>query len=127
MASFLVRALGLPPATRDHFSDDSTSIHQNDINRLAEAGITVGCAPGRFCPTGTVRRDEMASFLVRALGLPPTALDHFTDDEGNQHEQNIDRLAAAGIAGGCASGRYCPAGTVTRGQMAAFLYRGLRP
>jgi spore germination protein YaaH len=127
MASFLVRALGLPPTTTDFFTDDETSIHEHDINRLAAAGITRGCATGRFCPTGTVRRDEMASFLVRALTLPPGTIDQFTDDDGNQHEGSIDRLAAAGIAGGCATGRYCPAATVTRGQMAAFLYRALAP
>ncbi len=127
MASFLVRALGLPSTTTDYFVDDASSIHQGDINRLAAAGITLGCAAGRFCPTATVRRDEMASFLARALLLPPTSTDHFTDDARNQHQQNINRLASAGIAGGCAAGRYCPAGTVTRGQMAAFLYRALAP
>lgn len=125
MASFLVRALGLPPASRDYFTDDESSIHENDINRLAEAGITRGCASGRFCPTGTVRRDEMASFLTRALGLPGTATDFFTDDRGNAHEPTINSLAASRIAGGCDTGRYCPARTVTRGQMAAFLYRAL--
>lgn len=127
MASFLVRALGLGPATADYFTDDETSIHENDINRLAEAGITVGCAAGRFCPTGTVRRDEMASFLVRGLGLPAATADPFTDDEGNVHESNINRLAEAGIAGGCSAARYCPAGLVSREQMAAFLYRALGP
>ena len=127
MASFLVRALGLPATTTDFFSDDASSIHQGDINRLAAAGITVGCAPGRFCPTGTVRRDEMASFLARALQLAPSTTDHFTDDGRNQHEDNINRLASSGISGGGAPQRYCPAGTVTRGQMAAFLYRALGP
>jgi spore germination protein YaaH len=127
MASFLVRALGLPATTTDFFTDDASSIHQGDINRLAAAGITFGCGGGRFCPNGTVRRDEMASFLTRALELPATTTNHFSDDAGNQHEQDINRLATAGIAGGCAAGRYCPGATVTRGQMAAFLYRSLAP
>ena len=127
MASFLVRALGLPGTATDYFSDDGASIHQADITRLAAAGITVGCGGGRFCPNGTVRRDEMASFLARALHLPSTTTDHFSDDGRNHHEQDINRLASAGIAGGCATGRFCPAATVTRGQMAAFLYRALSP
>ena len=33
-------------------------------------------------------------------------------------------LAAAGVTGGCATGRFCPGAAVTRGQMAAFLHRG---
>ena len=39
----------------------------------------------------------------------------------------IERLASAGITGGCATGpvRYCPETTVTRDQMAVFLLRGI--
>jgi spore germination protein YaaH len=127
MASFLVRALGLGPATDDHFSDDETSIHEDAINRLAEAGVTYGCGSGRFCPSGSVRRDEMASFLVRALGLPAETVDHFTDDEGNIHEASINRLADAGVVAGCTTDRYCPSALVSREQMAAFLYRAFAP
>ena len=49
--------------------------------------------------------------------------DYFNDDDGNIHEANIDRAAAAGVASGCGSYIYCPSGSVTSGQMAAFLYR----
>jgi spore germination protein YaaH len=126
MASFLVRALDLPPTSTDYYTDDGSSVHEGAINRLAAAGITFGCASGRFCPDGPVRRDEMASFLVRALNLPSATTDHFTDDDQNVHESSINRLADAAIAGGCATNRYCPAMAVTRGQMAAFLYRALK-
>ena len=125
MASFLVRALDLPPAEQDSFSDDDGSIHEPDINSLAEAGITGGCGDGIFCPTAPVYRDEMASFMSRALGLGAATTDFFTDDDGTLHEANINRFAGAGVTGGCASLRYCPNGTVTRGQMAAFLHRAL--
>lgn len=123
MASFLVRALHLPATATDYFSDDETSQHEVDINRLAASGITGGCGDGRFCPKASVSRAEMASFLSRARGLAPTSNDYFTDDESSQHESNINRLAASAITGGCGEGRYCPAGVVTRGQMAAFLHR----
>ena len=72
-------------------------------------------------------RARLLSDLHTEVHLDLTSTDHFTDDRGNQHEQAINRLASAGIAGDCAAGRYCPAGTVTRGQMAAFLYRALAP
>lgn len=67
----------------------------------------------------------MAAFLDRALHLPPTAIDHFTDDETSSFEASIDRLAASGITKGCTATTFCPKATVTRGQMAAFLRRAL--
>ena len=125
MASFLARALDLPATATDYFSDDETSSAENDINRLAAAGITSGCAVGLYCPNGLVTREQMASFLARALELPPTATDYFTDDETSTHEANINRLAASGITSGCSATKYCPKTNVSREQMAAFLYRAL--
>ena len=126
MASFLVRALGLPDTTTDFFTDDETSVHESDINSLAASEITTGCTPTQFCPTQRVTREEMASFLARALNLG-SGIDFFTDDETSIHEADINGLAASGITTGCGGGRFCPTASVTRGQMAAFLYRGLGP
>ena len=63
---------------------------------------------------------------VYGADLPPGGT--FTDDNGNIHEGNIEAIAAVGITKGCnppANDRYCPGGSVTRGQMAAFLVRAL--
>ena len=125
MAAFFARAFDLPPATQDYFGDDETSAHEDDINRMAEAGITTGCAPDLFCPKATVRRQEMASFLVRALGLPPATADYFSDDEDSTHQAAINSLAESGIASGCATDRFCPLRATYRGPMVAFLYRAL--
>jgi hypothetical protein len=125
MAAFLGRALPLPNTGTDFFDDDDGTLFERDINRLAAAGITGGCATRRYCPNSTVSRDEMASFLTRAFGLPQTSTDFFTDDNMSIHEASINRLAAAGITGGCAAGRYCPKADVTREQMAGFLDRAL--
>ena len=123
MASFLTRALGLPAASTDYFWDDGGSAHQDDINRVAQAGIANGCGGGAFCPGNVVSREQMASFLSRALGLPAPSGDYFWDDSGSVHEDAINRLAEAGITTGCAGGQYCPSSGVTREQMAAFLHR----
>ena len=128
MASFMVRAFDLPPTSTDHFTDDNSSIHEAAINSLASAGITTGCGDGRYCPRSSVRRDEMASFLARALDLPPTNTDYFSDDGAAMyHEGNINSLAAAGLTNGCAPGLYCPSAATTREQMTAFLHRALAP
>ena len=123
MASFLTRAMQLPAASTDHFSDDAGSPHQDSINRLAEAGVTNGCGGSLFCPGGYVLREQMASFLARALNLPATGADFFSDDASSGHQSDINRMAAAGVSNGCAPGSFCPLQTVTREQMAAFLYR----
>ena len=71
----------------------------------------------------------MASFLVRALQLPPTQTPAgFTDTQENTHTANIDTLAATGITVGCATNplQYCPNQPVTRAQMATLLNRALK-
>ncbi len=63
---------------------------------------------------------------VAADHLPPNG--YFVDDDTSIHEADIDSIAAAGITRGCnppVNDRFCPSGSVTRGQMAAFLRRSL--
>lgn len=89
MATMLVRAFNYPASSVDWFADDDESIHQGGINSIADAGVTVGCNPpqnDRFCPAAPVTRGQMASFLVRALGLtplvpPPTPNDYVTPED----------------------------------------------
>lgn len=125
MASFLARALGLAPVASGPFGDIGTSIHAGAINAIAAAGITLGCAEGRYCPSAGVGRDQMASFLARAFGLTGTVPAPFTDTAGNPHEENIAAISAAGITLGCGASRYCPTDLVRRDQMASFLARAL--
>jgi len=70
MAAFIARALDLPAASVDAFSDDRRSLHEGAINALAAVNITGGCDAGRpqkFCPDATVTRAQMAAFLVRMM------------------------------------------------------------
>jgi hypothetical protein len=75
MAAFLVRALGYTDSgAGDLFVDDDGSVFEADIDRLGTAGVTKGCNPptnDRYCPDSPVLRDQMASFLTRALKLTP--------------------------------------------------------
>jgi len=107
------------------------SLFFDDIEWLAESGITRGCNPpvaDRYCPDDAVTRGQMAAFLVRALNLPAGPPGRFVDDDGSVFERDIEALAAAGITLGCnppTNDRYCPRDPVSRGQMAAFLHRAL--
>ena len=76
MAAFLVRAFGYRSGIgSNRFIDDDHSIFENDIDRLAAAGVTKGCNPPTnnwFCPGALVTREQMATFLTRALKLRAT-------------------------------------------------------
>ena len=132
MAAFLVRALDLTDTLDDPFSDDDDSIFEADIEKLAAAGITKGCNPptnDRFCPDSKVTREQIAAFLVRAIGYVDDGGGNlFIDDDDSIFENDIDKLGTAGVTKGCnppTNDMYCPGSVVTRGQMAAFLHRAL--
>ena len=131
MAAFLARAFELPATSTDHFGDDDGHLFEDEINRLATAGITRGCNPPgntAFCPDSEMTRGEMAAMLARAFDYPSWDEDRFTDDDGHLFEDAIQSIAAAGVTVGCdppANTRFCPDNTVTRAEMATFLARAL--
>ena len=116
-------AADLPPGGT--FRDDDGNVHEGNIEAIAAIGITQGCGTELYCPRVLVTRGQMAAFINRALVLDATGTDYFTDDDGSVFEDDINRLAAAGVTLGCdANDNYCPDASVTRGQMAAFMVRG---
>ncbi len=131
MAAFLNRGLGLDATGTDFFTDDDGISFENDINKMAAAAITGGCNPptrDEYCPWDTVTRGQMAAFLARALELPATDVDYFTDDDGTTFENDINKMAESAITSGCnppAKDHYCASDNVTRAQMATFLTRAL--
>jgi hypothetical protein len=135
MAAFIVRARGEfnpPTPESQRFTDvPPTNAFYAFIDRLAELQITLGCTPDHlmYCPSDPVKREQMAAFLIRALGEfnPPTPLSQrFTDvPPANVFYNFIDRMAVLGITLGCTPDHlmYCPNDSVNRAQMAAFLVR----
>lgn len=132
LAVLLVAVVGvavavLPPGGT--FVDDDGNIHEGNIEAIAAEGITKGCNPptnDRYCPSSSLTRGQMAAFVRRALSLPASATDYFSDDNGSVFEGDINAIAEAGITKGCnppANDRFCPDGSITREQMAAFLRR----
>jgi hypothetical protein len=103
----------------------------NDILKLARQRVTVGCGGGNYCPNNSVTREQMAAFIIKALGdfNPPTpSQQRFTDvPPTNVFYPFIDEMAVRGITVGCGGGNYCPAATVPHEQMATFIVRALHP
>ena len=133
MAVWLVRALdGSDPsaAATGRFTDVSPGEWwAPHVERLAEMDVTHGCGDGsEFCPTDAVTRGQMATFLVRALGLDAAGSGpEFTDIADHPHRGSISILAAERVTSGCSVSplRFCPNRPVTRGQMATFMARAL--
>ncbi len=115
-----------PYVWNGYFRDDEGNTHEANIDKIAEAGITKGCNPpdnDKYCPYREITRGEMAAFLRRTLDLPSVEEDYFTDDTGDTFEDDINALAAAGIAFGCTETEYCSRTPLLRGEMAELLVR----
>ena len=142
MASFIVRALEaagytLPAADDPGFTDIAGNQHEQNIKLLATIGITNGTTSTTFSPDNPVRRDQMASFLVRAAeyafgddagAFMATAEDGapaFTDvPSSSVHFDNVNAAAKVlGLADGQPNGLFQPATLTERQQMATFLTR----
>jgi len=69
MASFITRAAGLDPVVGGTGFTDvvPNSVHAPSIYAVRDAEITTGTTASTFEPAGNVRRDQMASFLVRMI------------------------------------------------------------
>ena len=116
--------------TYDYADVGSDHFAALDIAALAADGVLAGtdCRPGHFCPEMPIERWQAAVWIVRVLDgeEPSPRASRFGDVEGGLWwESHVERLAELGVTVGCSlqPARFCPTGTVTRAQMAAFLDR----
>ncbi|HEY6608534.1 MAG TPA: S-layer homology domain-containing protein, partial [Candidatus Limnocylindria bacterium] len=122
MALFLSNAFELEPNRGvDAFTDIADNQYRGEINAVAEAELTVGCTSDEYCPDGLVTREQMATFIVRAFGIPASSEDYYTDDDDSTHERAINAVTEAGIMESCGAQTFCPGDTVTRGETASYL------
>ena len=135
MAVFILRGMfggGFtpPPATGTRFFDVPINhLFAAWIEELADQGITGGCGNGNYCPASPVTRDQMAVFILRAIYgpgyTPPPGTGTVFVDVPLSHPLVawIEQFAREGITSGCGGGKFCPAASITREQMAVFLVR----
>ncbi len=110
------------------FTDIGGNLHEQAIGCVAWWEIASGQSAQRFEPAGQMTRAQLASFVARMIEqaghpLPSSPPDAFADDDTSAHELRIDQLAALGVVQGRSDGRYAPAATVSRAEMATFLVR----
>lgn len=104
------------------------------VRALVRAQVTSGCGGTstnlRYCPGASVSRGDMAVFLTKAhLGQAgtdalPAYAGGFSDvAAGDYYSKHVRYLVDQQVTAGCGGGRYCPAGSVIRGDMSVFLAR----
>lgn len=105
----------------------SNHIFYDWIGRLSARGVTAGCDATNYCPDQAVPHEQMATFVIRALGMPnppaPTS-QRFNDvPPSNIFYAFIEQAAVRGIWLGCGNDNYCPSTAVRRDEMAAIMIR----
>lgn len=102
-----------------------TSVFAGAINWMAQQGIAGGYPDGAYRPATAVSRQSMATFLYRFEQATTSGQPFLFTDVGPSHPfvEQITWMANSGITGGYADGGFRPEAPVTRGSMAAFLYR----
>jgi hypothetical protein len=113
---------------------DVRGVHAAAIGRLAEAGIVEGRGPERFDPEDPVRRDQLASMVVRTYdALAETdAADRqvephaFTDLDGNVHSDAIGRAVDLDLVEGVTPTTFEARRASSRGQTAMVVARLLQ-
>lgn len=92
----------------------------------AAQGVTGGYTDGTFRAGREITRGEFASFVHRALGSPEAGAPApgFSDvAEGQTHSAAIAWLQSEGLVNGYRDGTFRPGRQITRGEVAAILYR----
>lgn len=136
-----IQVVGTDP--RPAFDDVANGhLHAEAIRTLAWYGIILGCGPGRYCPSDTITRAELASLVdraqriefdghasnhqiaVRPTPLPPSATPRFVDvNPGSAHAGAIERLAANGVILGYGNDRFRPQRAIRRDEAASMFWR----
>jgi hypothetical protein len=125
MATFLSRALELEDGGPVGFTDTEDHPHAQGIHAVAAVGISEGYDDGTFRPNLAVSREQLATFLSRALELKSDKEATFSDTADSVHLEGIAAVAEAGITEGYPDGTFRPRDLVSREQMASFLQRAL--
>ena len=121
----------LPDAGSNPYSDvDSSGVFGQAILRLVQAGVMSGRSSSRFRPEDSLTRGEMSKAVTRALQtiavrFDSTAAGYPDVPDDGLFAVPINKLTNARIVQGLSDGTFRPGNTVTRGQLAQFVAKGL--
>lgn len=113
------------PAGPTSFSDVAAgSTFAADIAYVSQKGLMSGVGEGRFNPQAPVTRGQLVTILYRLEGQPAVSGAGFPDvAAGSYCEKAVKWAAANGITAGGKDGLFRPGDSITREQLATFLFR----
>ena len=125
LAALMYRANGNPDPGADHpFTDIARSWQDAPVAWMFNNGITTGVSDTEFAPDRPVTRGELAAFWWRMAGFPDVATAHgFVDVVAAWQQAAVRWLKSTGITTGVSDTEFAPGRNVTRGEVAAFLFR----
>jgi len=126
-AAFVHRFAGEPvPIEPNGFNDvPDGAWFDAPVSWMKENGITTGTSPTTYSPGMSVTRGQLATFLYRLAGKPSVESSEQFDDvpPGQYFTDAVAWMVTFGITNGTGPTTFSPDELVTRGQIAAFLYR----
>lgn len=126
-AAFVHRFAGEPvPIEPNGFNDvPDGAWFDAPVSWMKENGITTGTSPTTYSPGMSVTRGQLATFLYRLAGKPSVESSEQFDDvpPGQYFTDAVAWMVTFGITNGTGPTTFSPHELVTRGQIAAFLYR----
>ncbi|WP_342542103.1 S8 family serine peptidase [Paenisporosarcina sp. FSL H8-0542] len=93
------------------------------VNALKEAGIVGGKTTTRFGAYDTLTRGEVAIILQRAYKLSSDGSKYPFSDVSPKYSDAVGALVANYITDGISPTKYGVSNSITRGQLAVFMYR----
>ncbi|MEM7141030.1 MAG: S-layer homology domain-containing protein [Actinomycetota bacterium] len=119
-------ALTAAPPASGHagFGDvGASAFYTEAVQWMVDNEITTGTAPGCFSPDDIVTRGQAAAFMWRMEGEPAAPAHSFTDITAAYQQAAVSWMAANEITTGTTPSTYSPDDFLTRGQLAALLWR----
>lgn len=113
------------PSAASAFADVArTDWFYADVQFVTDRGLMNGVGADGFAPNGTLTRAMIVTILHRLAKTPAAAAGAFTDVDADSYCADAVAWAAAnGIVTGTKPGVFAPNANLTRGQLAAILYR----
>lgn len=101
----------------------ASEFYTEAVQWMVDNDITTGTSATCFSPGDPVTRGQAAAFMWRMEGEPSAPAHSFSDVVASWQQGPVSWMAANGITTGTTASTYSPDDVLTRGQLAALLWR----